>query len=159
MIPNLTTSRKLSPHRSRGAALMAILWVIAILSMAVFTATQLLMVSLLNDSNDSSIFRAEQLADRGIAIGSHPDIARGDPLLLREINEVESYQTRISSEGDRLNLNSLLEFPEADRIVLEELFAMVRGDHHEGVLREAELFEGVKHTSHLRVDPRDAAVI
>ena len=83
MIPNLTTSRKLSPHRSRGAALMAILWVIAILSMAVFTATQLLMVSLLNDSNDSSIFRAEQLADRGIAIGSHPDIERGDPLLRR----------------------------------------------------------------------------
>ena len=136
MIPNLTTSRKFSPHRSRGAALMAILWVIAILSMAVFTATQLLMVSLLNDSNDSSIFRAEQLADRGIAIGSHPDIERGDPLLLSEINEVESYQTRISSEGDRLNLNSLLEFPEADRIVLEELFVGwgLRRDRAEDVI-------------------------
>jgi hypothetical protein len=121
---------------ARGAALIAILWVIAILSLAVFSTTQLLFVSLVNDSNDSSIFRAEQLADRGIAIASHPKVERSDPLLRQKITEVESYQTRISSEGDRLNLNSLLESHATNRVVLEKLFVRwgLRSDRAEDVV-------------------------
>ena len=128
---NLTTLT-----HTRGAALIAILWVIAILSLAVFSTTQLLFVSLVNDSNDSSIFRAEQLADRGIAIASHPKVERSDPLLRQKITEVESYQTRISSEGDRLNLNSLLASHATNRIVLEELFVRwgLRRDRAEDVI-------------------------
>jgi type II secretory pathway component PulK len=121
---------------NRGAALIAILWVIAILSLAVFSATQLLFVSLVNDSNDSSIFRAQQLADRGIAIASHPKIKRSDPLLRQQLTNEESYETRISSEGDRLNLNSLLESHATNRIVLEELFVRwgLRRDRAEDVI-------------------------
>ncbi|MEM9282602.1 MAG: hypothetical protein AAGA96_12310 [Verrucomicrobiota bacterium] len=88
--------------REKGAALMAILWVITILSLLVFSATQLLFVEVEADANANSLFRAEQLSDRGIAIGSHPEIERGDPLLSEEFNDEESYRTRISSEGDRL---------------------------------------------------------
>ncbi len=123
------------PHpthsNTRGAALMAILWVIAILSLAVFSATQLMFVDLVADSNVSSIFRAEQLADRGVAVGAHPDIERGDPLLQNGVSDVEFFSVRISSEGDRLNLNRLLESWETDRIVLEDLFVRwgVRRDH------------------------------
>lgn len=107
----------------RGSALVAILWIIAILSMAVFSATQFLFVELESESNASALFHAELLADRGIAIASHPQVEKGDPLLLQTINANDSFAARISSEGDRLNLNSLLENAEFDRIVLEELFS------------------------------------
>ncbi len=115
---------------------MAILWIISILSIAVFSATQFLFIELESGANSRSLFRAEQLADRGVAIGSHPEVQRGDPLLIGEINEVESFSARISSEGDRLNLNSLLEQPENDRMVLEELFMRwgLRRDQAEDVL-------------------------
>lgn len=114
------TARNL--RKVRGSALIAILWVIGILSIAVFSATQFMFVELESESNSSSIFLAEQLADRGVALGSHPNVKKGDPLLRQELNSNEAFFTRISSEGDRLNLNTLLENPEEDRIVLEELF-------------------------------------
>jgi type II secretory pathway component PulK len=106
----------------RGSALVAILWIIAILSIAVFSATQFLFIELESESNASALFHAELLADRGIAIASHPQVEKGDPLLVQMVNANDSFAARISSEGDRLNLNSLLENAEFDRIVLEELF-------------------------------------
>jgi general secretion pathway protein K len=108
--------------RLRGSALVAILWIIAILSIAVFSATQFLFIELESESNASALFHAELLADRGIAIASHPQVEKGDPLLVQRVNANDSFAARISSEGDRLNLNSLLENAEFDRIVLEELF-------------------------------------
>jgi len=108
--------------RERGSALIAILWIVAILSLAIFAATQFLFVELESESNASGIFRAEQLADRGFIIAAHPLVERGDPLLEGRLSANESYAARLSSEGERLNLNSLLENPEDDRIVLEELF-------------------------------------
>lgn len=113
-----------SPHKphSRGAALIAILWIVAILSIAVFSSTQLLFVELESDSNDASLFQAEFLADRGIAIASHSEITQGDPALSQKINETGGFETRISSAGDRLNINAILYSHQTDRIVLESLF-------------------------------------
>jgi len=105
-----------------GSALIAILWVVAILSLAVFSATQFLFVELESEANASAIFQAELLADRGVAIASHPQAKKGDPYLSETVPNLGSFTARISSEGDRLNLNTLLENAEADRIVLEELF-------------------------------------
>jgi type II secretory pathway component PulK len=102
--------------------LIAVLWVIAILSIAVFSATQFLFIELESESNASAIFRAEQLADQGIAVAAHPNTEQADPILNQRFSEVESFFARISSEGERLNLNTLLENPEDDRVVLEELF-------------------------------------
>jgi len=108
---------------ARGSALVAILWIIAILSIAVFSATQFLFIELESESNASALFHAELLADRGIAIASHPQVEKGDPLLVQTVNANDSFAARISSEGDRLNLNVLLENAEFDRIVLEQLFS------------------------------------
>lgn len=106
----------------KGSALIAILWIVAILSLAVFAATQLLFTELESDANSGALFRAENLADRGIALAAHPLVEPGDPVLRQQINEAESFEARISSEGERLNLNRLLENAEFDRVVLEELF-------------------------------------
>lgn len=122
----------LHPARAgaRGSALIAILWIISILSLAVFSATQFLFIELESDSNASSLFRAELLADRGIAIASHSGVKKGDPLLAQSSGGGESFAARISSEGDRLNLNELLANAETDRIVLEDLF------YHWGLARD-----------------------
>lgn len=108
---------------ARGSALVAILWIIAILSLAVFSATHFLFIELESESNASALFHAELLADRGIALASHPQVEKGDPILRQTVNGNDSFSARISSEGDRLNLNQLLENAEFDRIVLEELFS------------------------------------
>lgn len=125
MRPNFTstggTKERPRPAR-RGSALIAILWIVSILSLAVFSATQFLFIELESDSNASAIFQAELLADRGIAIASHTQVKKGDRLLSQSFGGGDSFSARISSEGDRLNLNTLLENAETDRIVLEELF-------------------------------------
>ncbi len=99
---------------------MTVLWVVALLSIAVFTAAQFLFVELEAAGNSSGIFIAEQMADRGIALASHPGMPPGDLSLSRSISAMESYSARIGSEGGYLNLNFLLD-PE-HRIVLEEVF-------------------------------------
>lgn len=111
-----------SKARRAGSALIAILWIVSILSIAVFSATQFLFIELESEANASSLFQAELLADRGVAIGSHPGIERGDRSLSGTFRNGDGFLVRISSEGDRLNLNYLLEGAEEDRIVLEELF-------------------------------------
>ncbi len=110
------------PFCRRGSALVAILWIVAILSIAVFSATQFLFIELESESNASALFQAELLADRGVAIGANQSVKKGDPVLSGSFPNEQSFSARISSEGDRLNLNTLLENAEADRIVLEELF-------------------------------------
>lgn len=91
----------------RGAALMAVLWLIAILAIASMTALRVVSFDL--DVAASTIHgaRARHLAEMGIAIGSHPMVERTDPLLLREDGE-ESFRVKLSSEGARFNINAIL---------------------------------------------------
>ncbi len=122
--------------RSRASALIAILWIISILSLAVFSATQFLFVELESEANSSSLFRAEMMAERGLAIAANPDIKKGDILLSQSFRNGEAFSVRISSEGDRLNLNAILANPENDRRVLENLFSEwgLRRDEAEDVV-------------------------
>ncbi len=117
-----SVGRTVGRGQRRGSALIAILWIVSILSIAVFSATQFLFIELESDSNASALFQAELLADRGISIAAHTQVKKGDRLLSQSFRGGDSYSARISSEGDRLNLNALLENAEFDRIVLEELF-------------------------------------
>lgn len=119
----LTPQNRRSRVPTRGSALIAILWVVGILSIAVFSATQFMFVDLEAESNSTSMFRAEQMADRGIAVAAHPNVKRGDPVLRQNFPSAEGFFSRVSSEGERLNLNTLLESPEENRMVLEELFS------------------------------------
>lgn len=122
MVPRPPSPRLERRRQATGSALLAVLWVVALLGIVVFTSTQFLFLELESGANAATMFRAEQAADRGIALAAHPRVKRGDPLLSQDLGGGESFLTRISSEGERLNLNTLLQSPEDDRIVLEELF-------------------------------------
>lgn len=54
------------------------------------------------------MIRARQLAEMGVAVAANPLIKAGDPLLRRNVSEIERYHTLLSTEEARLNLNTLL---------------------------------------------------
>lgn len=95
--------------RNRGSALIAVLWLIAILALASMAAIRV--VSFDVDLATSQIhgFRARQLAEMGIAVASNPAVKRTDPLL-KQVSEEngEGFEARLISEGEKFNINALV---------------------------------------------------
>jgi type II secretory pathway component PulK len=108
----------------RGMALVAVLWLIVILSFAVVTAVSLLNFQL--DVADSQIngFRARMAAEMGISIGANPAVERDDPLLNYANKDGESYSVEIKTEGGRFNINFLLAEKAGgnDKRLIKEIF-------------------------------------
>ncbi len=105
----------------RGSALLAVLWLIAVLAFAVVTAVKLLSFDL--DVADSQVngFRARQAAEMGIAVGCNPVVKRDDPILQLGGDDGASFQVLIRSEGERFNINHLLQVSN-DKNLLKEIF-------------------------------------
>jgi general secretion pathway protein K len=95
--------------KSNGSALVAVLFLIAILAMACITAIRV--VSFDVDLATSRVhgFRARQLAEMGIAIAANPAVKRTDPLL-RHMSEEEGegFEARLISEGEKFNINAIV---------------------------------------------------
>ncbi|MCU0749719.1 MAG: type II secretion system protein GspK [Akkermansiaceae bacterium] len=106
----------------RGAALMAVLWLIAILAMACMTALRVISFDMELASSKIHGSRARQVAEMGIAVGSNPVVKRSDPML-RQLNEGtgEGFEVRILSEGGRFNINAIL--LQDDKALLREIFS------------------------------------
>ena len=107
----------------RGAALLLVLWAIAILSFAVLWVADLVNLELATKSADARGMAARQIALSGVALGLHPQVTREDvELLNREVRPGETMRVRIRGEGARFNINQLL--AQQDRIVLKNLFVL-----------------------------------
>ena len=104
-----------------GFALVAVLWLIAILSLAAVTTLRVISFDMQVATAKVHGSRAFQLAEMGIATGSNPAVERDDPLLHRidEANN-EEVHVAINSEGARFNINSLV-FAE-DKTLLRSIF-------------------------------------
>jgi general secretion pathway protein K len=112
----------LSNSNQRGSALVAVIWLVAILAMA--TVATLRVVSFDVDLGTSQIhgFRARQLAEMGIAVASNPAVKRTDPLLKQMSGESgEGFEARIISEGEKFNINAIL--LKQDEQFLKSLFS------------------------------------
>ncbi|MEP4079502.1 general secretion pathway protein GspK [Haloferula sp.] len=94
---------------SKGSALVAVIWLIAILALASVAALKVVAFDLDVASAKINGFRAQQLAEMGIALGANPDVERGDPILSQwsEEND-EGFDVRLVSEGGKFNINLLL---------------------------------------------------
>ena len=109
-------------RRSRhGAALMAVLWLIAILSMACMTALRVISFDMQLATAKIHGSRARQIAEMGIAVGSNPAVKRTDPIL-RPMNgdTGEGFEVKVLSEGGRFNLNAIL--LQGDKPLLTSIF-------------------------------------
>jgi general secretion pathway protein K len=105
----------------RGAAMIAVIWLIAVLALACITTLRVISFDASMTSSRLSGTRARLAAERGIAIAANPAVRRNDPLLSRfDEASGEGYEARFSSEGGRFNLNSLL--LSEDKVLLRSLF-------------------------------------
>ena len=105
----------------RGVALMAVIWLIAILGIATMTALRVISFDVEVATSKIHGARARHVAEMGIAVASNPVIKRTDPLL-RQLNAEagEGFEARIISEGGRFNLNAIL--LKDDKALLRDIF-------------------------------------
>jgi len=98
-----------APPKARGSALVAVLWLIAILALASIAAIRVVSFDVDLATAQVHGFRARQLAEMGIAVASNPAVRRTDPLLTYASGEEgEGYQARIISEGEKFNINAIV---------------------------------------------------
>lgn len=97
------------PASKSGVALIAVLWLIAILSLSAITTLRVISFDMEIATAKVHGTRAFQLAEMGIAIGSNPIVDRDDPILRRNDEENnEELLVTLTSEGARFNINSLI---------------------------------------------------
>ncbi len=98
-----------SPRKSRGVALMAVLWLIAILALACMATLRVISFDMELTTAKVHGSRARQVAEMGIAIGSNPAVKRSDPMLHHlDAQSNEGYDVKVFSEGGRFNLNAII---------------------------------------------------
>lgn len=108
-------------QHASGAALMAVLWLIAILSMACLATLRVITFDLELVSAKVHGSRARQVAEMGIAIGCNPVVKRTDPILQQMNDETgEGFEVKINSEGGRFNINAIL--LQNDKELLKSMF-------------------------------------
>lgn len=107
--------------RSAGAALLLVLWAIAVLSFAVLWVADLVGIEQQSGSAGARDLSARQIALSGLALGMHPRVTREDIALLnQDLPDGGKLRVRIRGEGARFNINQLL--ADQDRIPLKNLF-------------------------------------
>ena len=110
-----------SPRRFRGVALMAVLWLIAILSLACMASLRVISFDMELASSKIHGSRARQVAEMGIAVGSNPAVKRSDPILhYSDDSTGEGFDVKVISEGGRFNINSLI--LRGDKDLLQSMF-------------------------------------
>ena len=108
------------PRKSSGAALMAVLWLIAILSMACMATLRVISFDMELASAKVHGSRARQVAEMGIAVGSNPAVKRSDPILHYSGEMGETFDVKVISEGGRFNINSII--LQDDKALLKSMF-------------------------------------
>ena len=98
---------------------MAVLWLIAILSMACMATLRVISFDMEIAAAKIHGSRARQLAEMGIAVGCNPAVKRPDPLLHRMADD-EGYDAKIISEGGRFNINAII--LQGDKALLKSIF-------------------------------------
>lgn len=119
------TSHQLRMHRrrQRGSALLLVMWLIAVLGMAIYGAVRMIAHDMDMTIAQRKAFRARQLAEMGINVACNPVVKPYDRALLNQVfGEGESFQVKIRGEGGRFNINGILQ--SQDRTLLERLFEL-----------------------------------
>ncbi|MEO0448353.1 MAG: hypothetical protein AAF191_20000, partial [Verrucomicrobiota bacterium] len=103
----------------RGSTLIGVFWVLSVLGFAALLGVTVVVNQADSHATQSQVFRAEQLMERGVALGLHPELTEGDPLF-QGGSEAEFYRVQLTSEAARFDLNALLR--SGDSRVLEDVF-------------------------------------
>lgn len=114
------------PH---ATALLLTLWAILVLAVCLITLVAVVDADVGMESVAARRFVARQQALSGLAIGSHPQIEAGDPLLVQKSSPIERFEVAITGENGRLNINEAA--ADSKSTLLRDLFTLwgaSRGD-------------------------------
>ncbi|MEI7912839.1 MAG: hypothetical protein WCK77_24705 [Verrucomicrobiota bacterium] len=104
----MTLHSSTSKH-PRGFALVAVLWLIAVLGMATMVALRVVSFDMELTTAKVHGSRARNIAEMGIAVGCNPVVKRSDPILHHVDEDAGGgFDVRVLSEGGRFNINTTL---------------------------------------------------
>lgn len=92
-------------RRSRGSALMLMIWAVLLMSVTVMGVVEYIRSSTLEANLAEHEFRALALAESGLAVGMHPNTRRGDIVLKQKVGTDSGFDVVINYEGARLPIN------------------------------------------------------
>ena len=126
--PKAFASRFKRKSTTSGAALMLSLWALFLLSAMVISWALDIDSRLILSSQANRNLEAEAMACSGAEIALHPNVRPGSPLLHGSFGTGKKFETRVTGEGGRLNLNWLVAPPEnQQRIELLRRYLEVKG--------------------------------
>ena len=126
---------------TQASALILVMWALVVMSLAVFGVIRFVAYGFDDTVALAKDFRARQLADSGLAIGLHPLVKPGDPVLRQELPSGEKITVRIRPEDGRLPINVILSLGYSD--VLRELFEQWGLEPEDALILEDSLVDWV----------------
>lgn len=98
-----------NPFQKRGFALVAVLWVVLILSGILVATLTMVKVEADTVSKEVNAYHASMEAHTGLSYAVHPNVDRDDPILSAQSPDYDtSYKVEIQPEGVRFNINFIL---------------------------------------------------
>jgi hypothetical protein len=104
--------------RLGAAALMLSLWALFLLSAMVISWALEIDSRLAISGNANRSLEAEAMACSGVEVALHPLVTPASPNLNRQMDRRESYETHITGEGGRLNINWIVAGEDPNKLEL-----------------------------------------
>lgn len=117
-------SRKSKRH---GAALMLALWALFLLSTVIISWALDIDSRITLSGNANRVVEAEAMACSGAEVALHPAVETNSSVLRGSFAHGQSYQTRITGEGGRLNINWILAGENPVRLEILRKYLEVKG--------------------------------
>ena len=114
-------------NRRRGAALMLSLWALFLLSAMVISWALEVGARLNMSGNASRGLEAQALACSGAEIAQHPLTKPGSPALVGGFGRNQTFETRITGEGGRINLGWLIKGEDPVKLEVLRKFLEIKG--------------------------------
>lgn len=118
--------RRPNSERS-GAALMLALWALFLLSAMIVSWALDIDTRMTLSGNANRVLEAEAMACSGAEIALHPAVKPGSSVLFQRKSRTQSFQTRITGEAGRLNLNWIVAGENPQRLEVLRKYLEIRG--------------------------------
>jgi len=96
-------------RRRRGSALLIVIWAIMVMSLTVVGLLTFLNTDMDRQLLRSKDFRARLLAESGLALAMHPDVASGSATLYQAFGEGKYFSVHIETEGRGFQINQIVD--------------------------------------------------
>jgi general secretion pathway protein K len=125
--PRKFGSAVIDRRSKKAAAIMLSLWALFLLSAMVISWALDIDTRLTNSGSANRALEAEAMACSGAEIALHPNVKAGSPLLRGYFPPNQSYETRVTGEGGRLNVNLLVAGQNPQLVELLRRYLEIKG--------------------------------